>query len=143
MLVYLQPIADSTTEIPTCGYGQLQHQERKAAAHRSTKDLAILGVIPHAQYHCKPIGNTNKEGGQPMPEQNESPFHRCYLRSHFPSSSSKASSAILVYRLCRSSADMGAAHPSASCIFMHERREKKFMRVLVSLPIEARVPSWL
>ena len=75
MLVYLQPIASSTTKIPTCGYGQQQHQERKAAAHCSTENLAILGVIPHAQYHRKPVGNANEEGGQPMPEQNESPFH--------------------------------------------------------------------
>ena len=48
-----------------------------------------------------------------------------------------------VYLVCLSSTDMGAAQPAASCIFMLDRRVKKFMRVLESLPIEARVPSWL
>ncbi len=74
MLVYLQPIASSTTKSQPAAMRQQQHQERKAAAHCSTENLAILGVIPHARYHRKPVGNANEEGGQPMPEQNESPF---------------------------------------------------------------------
>ena len=32
-------------------------------------------VIRNKTYHRKPVGNANEEGGQPMPEQNESPFH--------------------------------------------------------------------
>ena len=58
------------------------------------------------------------------------------------SSSSKASSAILVYRLCRSSADMESTRPLLP-ILNDARREKKIMRVLVSFSIEARVPASL
>ncbi len=134
--------------LPPTDSKQYDKNQPAAMASNSIRNAKQLPTVRRRILPCfessscpiyrKPVGNANEEGGQPMPEQNESPIDVIFC-SHFPSSSSKSFGLPYWYIGCAAPLPTGAGHPSASCIFMHERREKKFMRVLVSLPIEARV----
>ena len=122
--------------------GQHHHNDSKGRTDNTAYELAILGVVVHAKYCRKPVGYTGKDGGESVPEQYESSFHGC--RFHLFSSSSKASLAMFAYRLRRSDSDAGTAQqPFISAVFHFARRPKRFIRVLLSFCIEARVPSLL